>query len=334
MLGGMNDLERAITEIGERQHGVLAQHQAKAAGMSAFQIRRRLANRHWDDLGEEVVGLPGAPRTWRRAVAASTLAGPGGHAGYRTAMALYHVPGFAENRLEVVRRVNASPTSKLSTVHRTRWLPPWHVTPIDGIPVTTVARTLFDLAAVVSYPRLRRAVNSALAMRIVTQQQLEEMLQEMAERGRSGIRPMRRVLAKLGPGKMPSESALEIEFEEFLEAHDEPLPTRQANVGGEHWVGRADFRDEGTPVLMELDGRTYHQQELDREYDEERDAELAAAGFALLRIPRRLLKERPEWVLAKVRELRRRHSVYANARVPTAGVTRNAKPGRRSPAPT
>lgn len=82
------------------------------------------------------------------------------------------------------------------------------------------------------------------------------------------------------------------------------------NVGGEHWVGRADFRDAGTPLLYELDGRTYHQQELDAEYDAERDADLTSAGFILLRIPRRYLKERPEWVLAKIRELRRRHSVY------------------------
>ncbi|MEY2476780.1 MAG: hypothetical protein QOG87_2095 [Actinomycetota bacterium] len=270
--------------------------------------------------------MPGAPRTWRQGVSAATHAGPGGVAGYRTAAALFRVPGFAENRLETVRQVNARPVSRLSVVHRTRWLPPWHVTTIDGVRVTTIARTLFDLGAVVSFPRLRRAVNNALAMRLVTYEQLDAMLQEMAERGRSGTRPMRAVLAKLGPGTMPSESALEIEFEEFLEAHNEPLPTRQANVGGDHWIGRTDFRDEGTPILFELDGRTYHQQELDREADAVRDAELSAAGFALLRIPRRLLKERPEWVLARIRELRRRHSVYANAQVPTAAVTRNAKP--------
>jgi hypothetical protein len=323
---GMIDVERAIALIAESQHGVLAQAQARRAGASGFQIRRRITNQQWEDLGEEVIGLPGVPRTWRRGIAAATLAGPGGVAGYRTAAALYRLPGFAENRLEIVRLVNARPTSRLCVVHRTRWLPPAHITRIDGIPVTTISRTLFDLAAVVSFPRLRRAVNSAMAMRLVKYEQLDEMLQEMAERGRTGIRPMRKVLAKLGPGKMPSESDLEVEFEEFLESHDEPLPSRQARVGGETCVGRADFRDDGTPILFELDGRTYHQQELDREADAIRDAELAAAGFALLRIPRRLLKENPDWVLARIRELRRRHSVYANTRIPGAVVTRNAKP--------
>ena len=226
-------------------------------------------------------------------------------------------------------------TSKLAVVHRTRWLPPWHLTVIDGIQTTTVARMLFDLAAVVSFPRLRRAVNNALVMRLVTYEQLDEMLEELALRGRSGIRPMRRVLARLGPGKMPTESELEDEFLDLLEANGEPLPERQANVGGAtSWVGRADFRDVGTPVLFEIDGRTHHQQELDREADAVRDAELTAAGFAFLRITRSRLRSDPQWVLEKIRELRRRHSVYERRGVPIAVRARNAKPRRRSPAPT
>lgn len=200
----MIDIDRAVATIAGPQHGVLAQKQARAAGASAFQIRRRIASGRWEDLGEDVIGLPGAHKTWRRRVSAATLAGSGGVAAYRTAAAIYGIPGFAENRLEILRQNTACPVSKLCVVHRSRWLPDWHVTTIDGIRVTTVARTLFDLAAVVSFPRLRRAVNNALAMKLVTREQLELMLLEMAERGRSGIGPMRRVLAKLGPGKMPS----------------------------------------------------------------------------------------------------------------------------------
>jgi hypothetical protein len=322
----MEDIDRAVGEIAGPQHGVIARRQVIKAGASPKQIRRRTANGRWEDLGEDVIRLPAAHRTWRQAVSVACLAGPGGVASHRTGAAMDHLPGFAHNRIEVLRLATQYSSSKLAVVHRTRWLPPWHVRVIDGIPVTTTARTLFDLAAVVSFARLNRAVNNALLMRLTPYEQLDEMLQEMALRGRSGIRPMRRVLAKLGPGKPPTGSELEDEFEALLEAANEPVPTRQVDVGGDDWIGRVDYRDEGTPLVYEIDGRTYHQQQLESEADRIRDAELAAAGLVLLRIPRFQLKNRPEWVLKMVRELRRRHSVEPKCPSGARSNTRNAKP--------
>jgi hypothetical protein len=323
------ELDRAIAHIAAPQHGAFARTQALAAGASPGQIRRRVANGGWLDLLEHVLCLSGAHRTWRLRVSAATLAGPGGVAGCRTAVALFGLPGFAENRIETLRVIGAKSTSAHGVVHRTRWLPPWHVTVIDGIAVTTMARTLFDLAAVVSFPRLKRAVNNALAMRLVTREQLDEMLLELAERGRGGVRPMRKILAELGPGKMPNESDLEAEFEALLERAGEPVPTRQVDVGGDHWIGRVDYRDDGTPLLFEIDGRTWHQQQLEAEADAERDAELTAAGFVLLRIPRHKIKNDPAWVLKMVRELRRRHSVDPTSRKSSRSDARNEKGGEK-----
>jgi hypothetical protein len=305
----MNDIDMTVATIAEPQHGAIARRQAMAAGATSKQITRRLANRRWEHVGEDVIVIPGVHRTWRLRVMIATLAGPGGWACRRTAAALYRLPGFAENRVEIVRAVTACSLSALAVVHRSRWLPPWHLTVVDGIPVTTPARTLFDLGAVVSFPRLERAINNALIMRLVSYEELDAMLQEMALRGRSGTRPFRRVLEKLGPGKSATASELEDEFEALLIAAGEPIPERQVDVGGAKWIGRVDYRDRGTPVIFEIDGRTYHQQMLEAEADADRDAELAAAGFALLRIKRHQLKNRPEWVLEKVREIRRRHSV-------------------------
>jgi hypothetical protein len=324
----MDDIDRIVSELASPQHGVVARRQVLAAGATPKQVRRRTENRRWHDLGEDVIRMPAAHRTWRQGVSAACLAGPGGVASHRTAAAMDRLPGFAENRIEVLRLVTAYSTSTLAVVHRTRWLPPWHVRIIDGIPVTTTARTLFDLAAVVSFERLNRAVNNAMVMRLVTYEQLDEMLQEMALRGRSGIRPMRRVLAKLGPGKPATASELEDEFEALLEAAGEPIPDRQVDVGGEKWIGRVDYRDRGTPLVYEIDGRTYHQQQLESEADAERDAELAAAGLVLLRIKRHQIKNRPEWVLKLVRELRRRHSVEPECPPRARSNTRNAKPRR------
>jgi very-short-patch-repair endonuclease len=265
---------------------------------------------------------------------AATLAGPGGVGSHRTCAALFRVPGFAENRIEVTRVHGRRSTSTHGVVHRTRWLPPWHLTVIDGITVTTVARMLFDLAAVVSFPRLERAVDNALAMHLVTIEALHDMLVEMAERGRTGIGPMRRILAKRSPGYVPNESELENDFERLLEQAGEPLPRRQVDVGGEKWVGRVDYRDDDSPVVWEIDGRTHHQQLLDAERDAKRRVELTAAGLVPVEFKRHQIKHQPEWVIGIVRQMRARYSVSATGEKTRPVVARNAKPKRRSTAPT
>ena len=91
---------------------------------------------------------------------------------------------------------------------------------------------------------------------------------------------MRRALVKRGPGYIPSESELEREWEALLESAGERIPRRQVDVGGEHWIGRVDYRDEGSPVIWEIDGRTHHQQLLDAARDACNCAvELTAAGL-------------------------------------------------------
>ena len=298
------------------------------AGATEFIIGRRLAKGHWRDLREKVYASAAARVTWRLRVMAATLAGPGGVASHRTCAALVRLPGFAENRIEVTRLIGDKSTSTHGVVHRTRWLPPWHVTVIDGITVTTVARMLFDLAAVVSFPRLERAVDNALAMRLVTVEQLHDMLVEMAERGRTGIGPMRRILAKRLPGYVPNESELEADFEHLLERAGEPIPRRQVDVGGEKWIGRVDYRDDDSPVIWEIDGRTHHQQLLDAERDAKRRVELSAAGLIPVEFKRHQIKNQPEWVVGIVRQMRARYSVDTSPNKPSAPVARNAK--RRS----
>ena len=220
-------------------------------------------------------------------------------------------------------------TSTHGVVHRTRWLPPWHLSVIDGITVTTVARMLFDLAAVVSFERLERTVDNALAMSLLTVEELHDMLVEMAERGRTGIGPMRRILAKRLPGYIPNESELEADFERLLESAGEPIPRRQVDVGGENWVGRVDYRDDDSPVVWEIDGRTHHQQLLDAERDAKRRAELTAAGLVPVEFKRHQIKNQPEWVIGIVRQMRARYSVDVRPKKTSASVARNVKRGRR-----
>jgi very-short-patch-repair endonuclease len=329
----MPDVDGSIAAVARAQHGAFSRQQAVQAGATEFIIGRRLAKGQWLDLTEKVYASAAARMTWRLRVMAATLAGPGGVGSHRTCAALVRLPGFAENRIEVTRLIGERSTSTHGTVHRTRWLPPWHVTILDGITVTTVARMLFDLAAVVSFPRLERAADNALAMRLVTIEDLHDMLVEMAERGRTGIGPMRRILAKRLPGYTPNESELEADFEQLLEQAGEPIPRRQVDVGGEKWIGRVDYRDDNSPVVWEIDGRTHHQQLLDAERDAQRRTELTAAGLIPVEFKRHQIKNQPDWVVGIVRQMRARYSVDARPMKTPAPVARKVK--RRSrPAPT
>lgn len=305
----MEAIDRAIATIADPQHGAFARRQAEAAGATTRQMRRRVVNGSWTDLGEEVLLVAGAHKTWRLRVSVATLAGTGGVASHRTAAAMRHVPGFAENHIEITRQIDGKSASRHAKVHRSRWLPDDHVTVIDGIRVTTMARTLFDLAAVVSFDRLDNAVDNALKVRLTTVDELEAMLLEMALRGRPGVRQMRRALVKRGPGYIPSESELEREWERLLERAGEPVPRRQVDIGGEQWIGRVDYRDDSSPVVWEIDGRTHHQQLLDSARDTRRRTELTAAGLIPITFTTEQIRKDPEWVVDVVRKMRRRYSV-------------------------
>jgi very-short-patch-repair endonuclease len=305
----MDAIDTTIATLADPQHGAFARRQAEAAGATNRQMRSRVAKGSWRDLGEDVLLVAGAHRTWRLAVSIAVLAGGGGVASHRTAAAMWRLPGFAENHIEITRQIDGCSTSRHAKVHRSRWLPDEHMRWVDGIRVTTIERTLFDLAAVVSFDRLDNAVENALKMRLTTVEKLESMLLEMALRGRPGVRPMRRARVKRGPGYIPSESELEREWEALLAKAGERIPRRQVDVGGEHWIGRVDYRDDGSPIVWEIDGRTHHQQLLDSARDARRRVELTAAGLVPVTFTTDQIRNDPDWVIGMVREMRRRHSV-------------------------
>jgi len=237
-------------------------------------------------------------------MAAVLDAGNGAAASHCSAAALWRLPGFRFDELDVARPHDSDcHRPSLARLHRTRLLPPHHVTSVDGIPVTTPARTLFDLAAMLNPHRTERALDNALAMSPGLLRALHRMLPELAERGRTGITLMRQLLDDRPAGYIAPASGLEARLIHILD--EAGIPTeRQVDVGGDNWVGRVDLRVVGTPVLIEADSARFHTSKLDRERDARRDAALRAAGY----IPLRVTEEDVWWAPASVVE-RVRHAV-------------------------
>ena len=147
-------LDGDMRALAERQHGVVARRQARALGASRDQLRRRIESGTWESVTPSVLRLAGSQRTFRqRAMAGALDSGAGAAVSHESAAALWRLPGFATGPLHVSRSVGRS---TLATVHRTH-VAETHLRLFERIPVTSPARTIFDLAGVLHPGRAERA---------------------------------------------------------------------------------------------------------------------------------------------------------------------------------
>src|SRR3954469_12677623 len=189
-------MDEHIARIATRQHGVISRAQARAAGLTRGAIAHRITTGRWLEITARVYRLAGAPETGRSIVMATVLsAGAEAVATAGTALALHGVRDFdlLPPRVVVARRPHAL---ALGGVTETFRLPDAHCTTVDGIPTATVARALFDLGATVGVRGLARAVDASLAARRVAVPDLVVLLDDLAERGRTGSARLREVLAE------------------------------------------------------------------------------------------------------------------------------------------
>jgi very-short-patch-repair endonuclease len=293
----MHELRR----IAEQQHGVVSRAQCRQAGVDHLALRHSLARGDWERVTPRVLRLVGAPRTEHSTLLAAVLdAGKRAVASCRSAAALWRLPGFELGELDVSRPHDGDYHRRsLGVLHATRSLPPHHVTAVDGIPVTTPARTIFDLAGLVHPHRTERALDNAVSGSPGLLRALHRMLPELAERGRPGITLMRELLASRPEGFVAPASGLEARLVRILD--EAGIATRrQVDLGGEDWIGRVDLLVVGTNVVIEADSARFHTSLLDRERDARRDDELRVEGFEPLRVSEEDIWHAPQEVLRRV----------------------------------
>ncbi len=289
--------------LAERQHGLVARRQLLRLGASREAVQGRLRSPGWESLTSQVLRLVGSSRTFAQCCMAGVLdAGPGATASHLTAAFLWGLPGFTATEVHVSRaRTSTSRVSSIAVVHESRFFPEHHRTALDRVAVTTVARTLFDLAGCVHPLRAERALDNALARRLVDLPALRAMAIEVLEHGRTGSALMRRLLDDRGVGYIPPASGLEARFFAVLVGAGVDPPERQVDLGGDAWEGRVDFYYRRQRLIIEIDSDRHHTSKLDAEADARRDAALRAAGFRVLRITEDQLRHRPQEVVALVR---------------------------------
>ncbi|MGH9179615.1 MAG: type IV toxin-antitoxin system AbiEi family antitoxin domain-containing protein [Acidimicrobiales bacterium] len=295
-------LDQLLAELASQQYGLFTRPQATALGASPSLIIRRLEAGRWRVIAPGVYSLPGMQRSWRRDLMAACLqAGPGAVASHEAGAALHGVAPFQQGPVVVMLRHGDHQHLKLGRLRQSTDLALHHCTAVDGIPVTTVARTLVDVAGVVRPGRLRIAIEDALAARKCSLEDLVKCFEEVRRPGKRGIGAMRLVLEALGPGPVRSSSELERLLLRVLRDAGLPEPVREYDAPWSRDApGRVDFAFPWARLIIEVDSRRWHTRERDFEADRRRDREAQLAGWTVYRFTWQDLKEDPEGVVRTI----------------------------------
>ena len=289
-------VDLAIAVLAASQCGVFSRSQAFACGAGEDLIQRRLAAGAWQRVAPGVYRLPSHQPSWEQSLAAAWLAMEA-VVSHESAAALHGLATFAPGRVAVTVPHGATRRSGLAVVHQSTYLPADHVTVVRGLAVTTVERTVVDLAAVCRRARLDEVVDDALAAGRTTVDRLCACFDDLARPGRPGGALQRAVLAERQPGYVPPASALEARLLRVLKAGGLARPVLQYPHPGRLPVeGRVDAAYPQRRLLIEVDSRRWHTRLRDQAADRRRDAEAAAAGWRTLRFGFDDLTRRPEWV--------------------------------------
>jgi very-short-patch-repair endonuclease len=257
---------------------VVARRQLLEAGLTTKEVERRLHTARLLRLHRGVYAV-GHRRLTREGewMAAVLAAGAGAAVSHRSAAALHGLLPERGRRVDVTttaRRV----TTNWVEVFPVRELAAEEVTTRGGIPVTTVTRTLVDLAGLVEAEDLERAVNEADVLRALDVAAVLACAEGTRGRRGAGHAALVAVLSR-HHGPVVLRSPLERRFRALLRAHGLPAAEHNARVG--RWEVDAVWRD--TRVAVELDSAKFHDVAAAQARDAAKEAELVAAGWTVRR---------------------------------------------------
>lgn len=314
LIGPMGDKRptdpwRGLALRAERRHGVLSRAELHDCGLSDKAIW------HAVDVGRLHRIFPGAygigyRHTERRSrlVAATLACGPGAAISHRSAAALLGLLDRGPTVIDVIASGDRGRKIDGIHVHLVGQLRPEEAGTVDGIPCTSPARTLVDLAGTIGARTLRSCFERAAARRMLDLDAVERSMRP----GRTGVRELRRLV---GEWRQAAPLARRERLKSPLEAKVLPLliqdgvPAPRPNapvrlVGGK--TIEVDFLWPDQRFVVEADSRDFHATNVAFERDRWRDRELMRADYASLRVTRLAAeREAAEIVQAIHRQLRR-----------------------------
>jgi very-short-patch-repair endonuclease len=227
-------------------------------------------------------------------MAAVLACGPGAVISHRTAGRMWDLPVGAErDEIEVTVVRSRAPIRDGIRARRTTGLNETDVRRLDGVPITSPARTVLDLAAILHPHLLERVVAEAQRRRLVDRRSIADQVLRNARRPGT---PVLRGLLELDGDPAFTRSEAERRMLVLIRTAHLPSPLVNARLGRYE----VDFLWLEGRLVVEVDGYAYHATRSAFERDRAKDAALQAAGYAVLRVTWRQLVQSPEAVIARL----------------------------------
>jgi predicted transcriptional regulator of viral defense system len=300
----------AMTDTGwPQQLPLIATAQLRARGWTPQQIKTsagrgalvRIARGIYmrGDLARALAAKPDGEHVLR-AAAAAVRAGPDAVVSHRSAAVIHGIDLLGRHvDVTITGPVTLGRKGSVGVHSYTTPLPAEHVTRIYGLPVTTVARTVIDLARTLGFVDGVVAADSAIRRRLTTKSELQAVL--TAGPRRRGAAVAARVVAfATGLAESALESIARVAFaEQGLAAPRLQVWIPDANGDV---IGRVDFYWEKYKTVAEVDGALKYQDDPNRARAQlRRDKRLREAGFEVVHFTWAEITTRPEEVAASIR---------------------------------
>lgn len=295
----MSSLDAALNSYAATRHFVVSLAELAEHGFSRHAVAVRLGDGRLHRLHRQVFAVGRRPVSFRgRWRAAVLAAGNGAVLSHLHAAALLDLVKPPSGSVHVLVPHRWLASRRGLALHTTSALAASEHTTLDGIPATSLPRTLLDAASLTDELQLRRMYERAERLQILDADAIRRVLND--HRGHRGAARLRALLAYDATAAADAVSELERRYLDLLSAAG--LPTPQVNVLVDGYL--VDCYWPRANVVVELDSYEFHGDREAFERDRAKLAELRRAGRQAVAFTYRQVTERPEWVVSTTRGLR------------------------------
>ncbi|HEX6205033.1 MAG TPA: type IV toxin-antitoxin system AbiEi family antitoxin domain-containing protein [Solirubrobacterales bacterium] len=293
--------DRPLSELARRQHGVVSRGQLLGRGLSKEEIdwRIRTGRLHPLHAGVYAVGHRLISRQGRL-MAAVLTSGREAVLSHHSAAMVWGLRAYTERAIHVTAPHKSTSSKRIRRHHSL--LPADERTIEEGIPVTTVPRTILDLAATEGADTVENLLRESEFRQLADRLSLPDLLERYP--GKRGTRKVQVALDRLKEDPAGTKrSPLEERFAPFLRRHRLSLPRFNdwIEVGGKRY--KVDCHWPDLRQVVELDGWEGHSTRTAFREDRARDRRLTAAGYTVTHLTWNQLDDEAAEVASDLRRL-------------------------------
>jgi predicted transcriptional regulator of viral defense system len=275
-----------MNHLFSQQFGMISARQLIEKGCSERTIRRMASEGALQTVLPGVFRSPSWPMGREQLMVAGCLRNSAAALAFTTAGQIHGLRKMFDDRVHLLVPHGSSPDLPGLVVHRCRKIDPEDVVPLgNGMRVTSVARTLFDVGGVIGHRRVVSALENALDRKLVNMDAMSEVTLRLFHRRRPGSREIRSALLARSDWTSALQSDLEVRVLAAIRRAGLPMPVVQYELSFEDGhIVRFDFAWPHIRVALEVDHSFWHVGSEESRNDKQRDRKVATLSWQTLRI--------------------------------------------------